>query len=381
MLIPYSTDAPLYHYPITTGSLIVVNVLAFVGSVRHPEVAEPWVLEFGKMNPLQWFTAMFLHGNLLHLLGNLVFLLIFGLIVEGKIGWWKMLLVYLGIGAVQAACVQTLMLGAEKGGALGASGAIYGLLAISMIWAPLNDITCAWIVWFRVHTFDVKVWAIAFMYLALQFMVAVITNFTMSSEVLHLLGAAVGAVVGVAMVKQQWVDCENWDVFSVNKGRHRMTREQLAEEKAQRPENVEKLKNRREESLKQIHALIAEGNPALAYAAHDHCRRMFPDWTFSDQDLLRIIAKYHEKGQWRESIPAMAEYIRRPGAPQIPVVRLRLARVLLEQDERPAQALRVLAKIPQGALNESQQALRRQLEQKAAKAHESDPYEVTLEDW
>jgi membrane associated rhomboid family serine protease len=381
MLIPYSTDAPLYHYPVTTGSLIVLNVLAFAASWRYPEVAVEGVLMFGEWNPLQWITSLFLHMDLMHLLGNMVFLAIFGVIVEGKIGWWKMLAVYLAIGMAQSGIGQTLMLGADEGGQLGASGAIYGLLAIAMIWAPLNDVTCAWIVWYRLHTFEVKIWALAFMYLAMQFMIAVITGFEMSSEVIHLMGAALGAAVGVVMVQRRLVDCENWDVFSVSKGRHRMTREQLAELKAERPENQEKLKNRREEALKQIHALIAEGNPALAYSAHDHCRRMFPDWRLSDQDLLRIIAAFHEKNQWRESIPAMTEYIRRPNPPQAAVVRLRLARVLLEQEERPAQALRVLAKIPQGALNESQQGLRRKLEEKAARLHEADPYEVALEDW
>jgi membrane associated rhomboid family serine protease len=361
--------------------MALVNVLAFVASWQYPDVAVQGVLHFGQWNPIQWVTSMFLHGGVMHLLGNLVFLLVFGIVVEGKIGWWKMLLVYLGIGTARGALEQTLMLGADEGGSLGASGAVYGLLAIAMIWAPLNDVTCVWIVWYRAHTFEVKLWALAFMYLAMQFMFAVISNFAMSSEVIHLIGAAIGAVVGVVMVKRGWVDCENWDVFSVSKGRHRMTREQLAEDKANRPENQEKRKSRREESLKQIHALVAEGNPALAYAAHDHCRRMFPDWRLSDQDLLRIIAKFHEKGEWRESIPAMTEYVRRPDAPQTAVVRLRLARVLLEQEERPGQALRVLAKIPPGALNESQQALRKQLQEQAARRHEADPYEVAMEDW
>jgi membrane associated rhomboid family serine protease len=381
MLIPYSTDAPLYHYPIATGSLIGVNVLAFAVTLNNTELVEPWLLYYGELNPIQWVTSLFLHDGFLHLFGNMVFLWIFGLIVEGKIGWWRMLAVFLGIGVLESALEQIVMLGAEEGASLGASAAIFGLMAVAMVWAPLNDISCLWLIGWRAHAMEIKIWALAFMYIAWEILIAVILGFGMSSAVIHLMGAVLGAVVGAVMVASNWVDCENWDVFSVSKGRHRMTREQLAEAKAQRPENQEKLKNRREEALKQIHALIAEGNAALAYSAHDHCRRTFPDWNLSDQDLLRIIASFHEKGQWRESIPAMTEYIRRPNAPQTAVVRLRLARVLLEQEERPGQALRVLAKIPDGALNESQTALRRQLQEKANKLHEADPYEVAMEDW
>ena len=135
LLLPYGTDAPVYYWPFTTVGLIVVNVLVFA-SAGCPEQVEPYVLAFGDgLHPVQWISNAFLHAGFFHLLGNMVFLWCFGLIVEGKLGWYKTLAVYLGIAAAQSAIAQIIMLGGH-GGALGASGAIFGFMAMSLIWGP-----------------------------------------------------------------------------------------------------------------------------------------------------------------------------------------------------------------------------------------------------
>lgn len=127
MLIPYSTDAPLYHLPIATVALLVVNVVAFVpvatlGAADFEQHIVPWMLSHGDgLHPLQWIASNFIHGGVLHLLGNMFSLWAFGLVVEGKIGWWRFLLAYFGIGFVQCALEQTIALGASGGGSFGAS--------------------------------------------------------------------------------------------------------------------------------------------------------------------------------------------------------------------------------------------------------------------
>ena len=93
LIAPYSTDAPIYYRPWVTGSLIVANVLIFfattfqlmTGNVEEESIA--WlILDFKTINPLQWITGAFMHGDFMHLLGNMFFLWAFGLVVEGKIG-------------------------------------------------------------------------------------------------------------------------------------------------------------------------------------------------------------------------------------------------------------------------------------------------------
>jgi len=121
MLLPYNTDAPIYHPPITTGVLIAVNVAAFGLTIAHPADVTDFTLRHGDgLHPTQWITSNFIHGNVMHLLGNMMSLWAFGLLVEGKIGWRRMAVVYLGIGLVQNALEQTIALGMPSSHSFGA---------------------------------------------------------------------------------------------------------------------------------------------------------------------------------------------------------------------------------------------------------------------
>ena len=84
------------------------------------------------LNFLPMVTSWFLHANLTHLLGNLLFLLVFGRIVERRFGFFKMLLIFFG-----SATLSDLIAGLIFGqGGIGASGAIAGLIAAAIIIDP-----------------------------------------------------------------------------------------------------------------------------------------------------------------------------------------------------------------------------------------------------
>ncbi len=111
MLIPYSTDAPIYYFPWMTIALIVANAIAFAitGMGSHNE---GWLLTYGRgLHPLEWVAYNFLHFGPIHLVGNMFFLWAFGIVVEGKLGWWKYLTLYLSIGIVGGILIQVAMLG------------------------------------------------------------------------------------------------------------------------------------------------------------------------------------------------------------------------------------------------------------------------------
>src|SRR4029078_8452366 len=121
MLLPYSTDAPIYHWPFATLGTIIVNAIVFLFAMAMPEDQQAWVynhfaLVYGSWNPLQWITSSYLHADVVHVLGNMIVLWGFGIIVEGKVGWWRFLAIYNLIGFVQSGVEQTLMLGASQGG-------------------------------------------------------------------------------------------------------------------------------------------------------------------------------------------------------------------------------------------------------------------------
>ena len=223
IFLPIGTDAPLYHYPITTVGLIITNIVCFGVTVSSGQ-PDSWVLEFSHIDPIEWVTNMFAHAGPGHLLGNMFFLWGFGLIVEGKIGWARTLCVYMIIGIVESAIIQAIMCagGATEGGALGASAAIMGFMVISLIWAPKNEVKLFVFFWFvfivRAFVWDVTVMMFACVYLALDLASFLIIDQGVGSAALHLTGALVGLGVGVLFVKRDWVDCENWDLFAVMAG-------------------------------------------------------------------------------------------------------------------------------------------------------------------
>src|SRR6267142_6521484 len=154
MLIPYNTDAPIYHWPFATLSTIIVNALIFFTTATLPKEHQEWVSEhlalvYGHWNPIQWLTSNYLHSDFWHIAGNMVILWGIGIIVEGKIGGWRFLLLYNLIGIFQCGVEQTLMVLAEEGGSLGASAIIYGLTAIAIVWAPRNELNCVLIFFLR----------------------------------------------------------------------------------------------------------------------------------------------------------------------------------------------------------------------------------------
>ncbi|WDQ16663.1 rhomboid family intramembrane serine protease [Rhodopirellula sp. P2] len=228
LFVPISTDAPIYHWPIATISLIVANVLVFgvcvwglvTGNIDY-ETLERFALSYETIHPLQWVTSVFLHAGPFHLMGNMFFLWAFGLIVEGKVGAWKFLLIYLGIAVGECIVEQLMMLVlVGEGYSLGASSAVFGLMMIALIWAPENDVECVLIfglfLLIRALAFEVKVVTLAMLFLFLQIVEMFVAGFSVSSGLLHMLGALVGAPIGLWMLHTGRVDCENWDVISRN---------------------------------------------------------------------------------------------------------------------------------------------------------------------
>jgi membrane associated rhomboid family serine protease len=382
MIIPLRTNAPLYHYPWVTLCLIAANIASFVAT-GYGEQHNDWLLEYGNgLHPTQWVLCNFLHFGFMHLLGNMIFLWAFGLVVEGKLGWWRYLAVYFGIGIVHASIVQLGMLGytTPSGGAGGASAVIFGLMAISMVWAPKNEVTCLWLVgmpmsMFRLITFEITILTLSLFYLAWQLVFAWLSGFHISSEVCHLLGAAIGFGIGVWMFKKKWVDCENWDLFAVLKGthgnsddfapylhRHEAWRIQHQTERknplettdaedAPKPNEPQKL-DTQARGLATVQRHLKNGSPALALHEFHDIRKRFPNWELSESDLDRLANDLYKAKAFDKATPLMEEFIER-FPHQADRMRLRLAAVAVEVQKRPQFALRILDRVKSQQLSDS----------------------------
>jgi len=224
IIAPYTTDAPIYHLPLVTGGLILTNAAIFFGTTFQvtlgnvePESLDWLILQFDTINPIQWITGAFMHGDFMHLIGNMFFLWAFGLVVEGKIGNLRFLALYMVMAAVDGAAIQLPMflLGSDSG-ALGASGVVFALMTIAMLWAPENEMDCFYFFGLYMGTFEVRIVKLAGAFMMLQLLFLFLGGFSMSSEMLHMVGAAIGLVFGVYMLRQKMVDCEGWDFISKN---------------------------------------------------------------------------------------------------------------------------------------------------------------------
>lgn len=315
LLFPYGTDAPLYHSPWGTLGLVLsmVTIQAlFVLGVLDPE---PWILLWGEgLHPLQWVSSIFIHSGWGHLIANLIFLAVFGRIVEGKIGSLPFLAVFLGIGVGQAALEQTLFLGADGGGSVGASSAIYGLLGVSMIWAPKNTIDFVWWI-LRGGSFNLTIQSTAYIYLGLDMLGAILLGSmgAVSSELLHLLGAAVGIGIGVALLKSGKVDCENWDWFSVRSGKHLEGAYGIS---GHLSGAAREAAHDEERALAQelLDEAIAEGKLREAAQIYRDTADATGGWTLSEEELEKLALGLFEQGALGAAQPFIEESRRRfPG--------------------------------------------------------------------
>lgn len=387
-LFPYNTDAPVYYLPITTVALIVVNVLVFAGmmTVEDTGQLEPYLLEYSNgLHPVQWVTSAFMHAGIFHLLGNMLFLWPFGLVIEGKIGWWRFLLVYMGIAIGVCALEQTISIyTGEEGRSLGASSALYGLIAMSLVWAPKNDLICIMVYWIfyipRAVPISIPLLFFGIFYVLWELVAASLTGFALETPMLHLLGAVFGFPIAFAMLLTKRVDCEGWDVINVWKGEHGSSFKKEEIKPLATAEQREKDATRRAELLDKIRKLLAQDQGKLALKVLDQATSL-SEWRLPEKEHLALIAALHKQGAARQSIPLMVDFLARyPDRSER--VRLKLGQVLIRDEQRPGQGLQVLAKLSGVILPEKLEQLRRRLivEAKQQKA-QGEIVELAPEDW
>ncbi|MBI1374042.1 MAG: rhomboid family intramembrane serine protease [Phycisphaera sp.] len=154
MLVPYKVDVTLHRPPLANPVLIMFTVLAsafMMNPVMEGGDAYNAMVLHG-FSPIGLLGHMLLHGGWMHLLGNMLFLWVFGNAVNAKVGdrWYVPIYIWLGLAA---ALTHVCMDGHP---AIGASGAINGIVGMYIVLYPRNQVTCLlWILW-KFRTFDVS---------------------------------------------------------------------------------------------------------------------------------------------------------------------------------------------------------------------------------
>lgn len=445
IIIPLNTDAPIYHFPWMTLVLIAANTVAFflTGFGTEPQ---GWVLQFGQgLHPVEWVTYNFLHFGWMHLIGNMIFLWGFGLIVEGKIGWWRFLLLYLAIGVLGGVSVQSLMLGRvdelSGTGAGGSSLAVYGLLAICMIWAPKNELDVFIFIGIRALTVEISNLTFGAWFIVEQLFYAWLSGFSMSSELLHLIGAFLGVGIGVLMLKFNSVDCENWDLFALWDGRlgrpvddvrwqdsievthspsldgdgpaskplkkkakfrpsiylsssSKPKRRRPAADASPTGSNVtdaeaSNAKRSMSESalpvatlkvLDRMRELIRAGKPQAALGEYRKRLRIVDHWPLEADDLQALADGLFKHKQWDDVIPLLEEFVER-FSERADAARIKLAAICCEVQNRPRAALKLLDQVDLEDLPDSIRSRVTQIRQKAERLLDEETFELEGKSW
>lgn len=148
-LIPYKDDNPVRTVPFVTylivGANIAVFILQFISAENAQRIVHAYgaiprnILTFSSHQPippfLTVFASMFMHGGLLHIAGNMLYLWIFGNNIEDVLGHFRFLLFYLFSGVVSAYS-YALTAPSSTVPMIGASGAISGVLGAYILLFP-----------------------------------------------------------------------------------------------------------------------------------------------------------------------------------------------------------------------------------------------------
>jgi membrane associated rhomboid family serine protease len=160
MFFPLHDENPVRRFPLLTVLLIAANAAVFLYEVGLGERAAMFIQAFGAIpsevldprawgrpvvsgdlpfaappEPLTLVTSMFLHGGVMHLVGNMVYLWIFGNNIEDVLGPVRFLVFYL-IGGLAAGLAHVFLSPSSVVPAVGASGAISAILGAYLVLYP-----------------------------------------------------------------------------------------------------------------------------------------------------------------------------------------------------------------------------------------------------
>jgi len=205
-MFPIHDDNPTRITPYVTYVLLSACVLVFIWQISLGDAAQQAVYSFGvipsvlfasKSLPVEleilpaWltiFTSMFLHGGWMHLIGNMLYLWVFGNNVEDAMGHRRFIVFYLACGLL-AALTQAVLNPDSEIPMIGASGAISGVLGAYLLLHPRARILVVIPIIIVVYT----PWIAAYWVLGFWFVLQLINSLISASDTG---GVAYGAHLG-----------------------------------------------------------------------------------------------------------------------------------------------------------------------------------------
>jgi membrane associated rhomboid family serine protease len=212
-MIPLKDDNPSRTRPYVTWSLIALNVAVFIFELMLDATGYlDWLMSNAGLVPvaittapisgrlLTFFTSMFLHAGWMHLLGNMLYLWIFGDNIEDRIGHWRYLTFYL-IGGIAAAAAQIALSPDSPVPMVGASGAIAAVLGAYLIEYPRARVRSLLFLGYFIRFVNVPAIVVLGMWFVLQSLSGFLSLSVMSTGGVAYFAHVGGFVAGLLLIK------------------------------------------------------------------------------------------------------------------------------------------------------------------------------------
>jgi len=238
IFFPTSTDRRLKRTPWVNYTLIAINVVVFILTANQVHlvsqyfavvnymqgvptvpVREPWLLSYylqpGSGSVLQYFSYQFLHSSWMHLIGNMLFLYVFGNGVEDRLGKAGYLFFFLASGVIAGLGHAAI----EVNPVLGASGAVAGVTGAYLALFPLSNVTIVY--WFIIPgSFEISSMLLILFQVA-QDMLFQLGGIAGTAYLAHLAGYTGGFAVGMGLLMSRILPREPYDMLSLIEHRRR----------------------------------------------------------------------------------------------------------------------------------------------------------------
>ncbi len=215
MLIPYRLETTFTRIPYANAALIVITSFIFFlpSSILSYNDLEPFVLR--DWDPSGLIGSIFLHGDIFHLLGNMIFLWVFGNAVCAAVGNGAYVFIYIFLGMFSGA----VHLMADAHPAIGASGAINGVVGMTLVLFPRNQLHNWYWIYFKIGTFAVK----TYWMILLWFLFDIFGSIGSPDGIAHWahIGGLVGGIIlALAALKFNLIETYHHTILDVFAGRN-----------------------------------------------------------------------------------------------------------------------------------------------------------------
>ncbi len=342
MLLPIRTNISSRRTPYANYTLILINVVVFLISYGGPHLyriaGEPvaipirpwfadWLLIPAAWQYHQFLTYAFLHNGLLHIIGNMFFLYLFGNGINDKLGNFWYTVFYLA-GAVFSGIGHTAMHLDSYAPTLGASGAVAAVTGAYLVLYPQTLVTVLY--WFF-FIGTVEVPALYFIGIKMIFLDNVLVRASHVAYDAHLAGYAYGILVTLGLLATRLVAPSHFDLWAmIRRWNHRRQyrdavadgcdpfagaggRRRVVAREVPSPADQEK-QTRVDQIRHEISQWLDQRNVAAAADLYLELMRVDPEQVLPRQSLLDIANQLASEKQAAEAARAYEQFLKNYGA-------------------------------------------------------------------